>query len=310
MATLDHHTLVRIGDDPRRWLWLGLCALGGVLACTAVLGSVLAPRWPDAWSWSALTTRWHARVQADVDVRSGPEQSEPATPATAPNVTLATPMAGEPGAPPSVRPKAYSSVDTQTIAEARAYGNVPAAQRSAPGSAPPALARENDEGARASAVSTRALPPPASTTGDAAPSSRPSLPRSPTVVAPPQGVVRARGELALLDPRVEAPRRSNPRSETPPGDGYRASAPRVYPSPVDPTQTPPGTSRASREATLITQGSGASVGWHTGEDVPPAGVSLRPPSARQDAAAVQLDELWERRERWLRERLQARHGQR
>ena len=307
MATLHHNTVVRIGDDPRRWLWLGLCALGGVLVCTAILGRVLAPRWPDAWSWSALATSWHARMQADV--QSNPLQSEPTAPATVPN-TRATRMPGEPGAPPSLRTKAYSSVDTQTIAEARAQGNAPAGNRDAAASVPPAPARENDEGTRVLAVSTHALPSPPSTTGDAARPSRPSLPQSPPVVAPPQAVARAGGGLAVLDPRVETPRRSNPRPEMPPSEGYRANAPRVSRSPVDATETPPGTRVPTRETTSVTQRSATSVGRHTGADVPPAGVSPGPPSARQDAAAMQMDELWERRERWVRERLQARDRQR
>ena len=308
MTALHHDTLVRIGDDPRRWLWLGLCALGGVLVCTAVLGSVLAPRWPDAWSWSALKTGWQARMQADV--RSEPVQPDSPAPATLPTVTLATPVPAEPTAPPSVRPKAYSSVDTQTIAEARAHQNVPAGQSYASASVPPALARENDDAIRAPAVSTPLPPPPASTAADAPRPSRPSVTRSPTVVAPPQGVARAGGELALLDPRVGTPppRRSTPSSEMPAGGAYRANAPRVYPSPVD--RAPPEAREATRETTSVTQRSVASLGRPMQPYGPPAGASPVPPSARQDPVALQLDELWERRERWLRERLQARNGQR
>ena len=45
MATLFDDAEIRIGDDPRRWLWLATLALLGVLAITAVLGFFAGVGW-------------------------------------------------------------------------------------------------------------------------------------------------------------------------------------------------------------------------------------------------------------------------
>ena len=95
------------GADTKRWRSLALIALANVLLWTTVLGWMLLPR----GSESPVVSSPRALNAADSTVAHAP---------------------GSGGAPATARPKAYSSIDTQTLAAARAREDVLAGKRAPP----------------------------------------------------------------------------------------------------------------------------------------------------------------------------------
>jgi len=158
---------------------------------------------------------------------------------------------------------AYSSVDTRTLATARAHEDMLAGRR-----APVEFVVEDLPAPPAVVAAPPISPPTARSRVAAQTSERPT----PAIVPAPRPVPPTRMEVARRTPPVEAARRSGPE---PLGAGERSTPPRRVPDRPD----SPAYARIDRSnAPTIVD--------------------------RQDAAA--LDDRWQRRELWFRERLQAR----
>lgn len=265
MATLPHDAEIRIGDDPRRWLWLAAIALVSVLVWTAVLGLALAPHWPDAWSLAAIKQSRNAKTQSKVPSKvSQPDSIATALSTSSPDPSSRTPH--EPGAPLNRRSVAYSSVDTRTLATAREREDVLAGKRPPPfESAPPRVVGE--VGAAQVAV-------------DPAPSAAAALPTSvPRERAPAERRSSERPEPVAPPARLVPPSRVDMATRTPPIESARRASANL-----------PRDDERKRDA----------------ERSAPAGSRATPSTVSHDATSAQLDDRWQRRELWFRERLQAR----
>ena len=284
MATLFDDAEIRIADDPRRWLWLAMVALLGVLACTAVLGVVLAPRWPDAWSISQLTQR-RASTAASVM----PSNASPAS-----NVASSGAKSGDLYAPAIKRPMAYSSVDTRTLETARAHEDMLAGKRT------PVDVVIEDVPVPQAVVAPPPINPSIARSRVAAQASE----RPPPAVAPaPRPTTPPRMEVARRTPAVEVARRPSPDVALH-SDERRTPARSIGPLHRDAERA----HIAAREPQRPAPSSGESPPprWVPYRQESPAYDRRNAPTVvdRQDAAA--LDDRWQRRELWFRERLQGR----
>ncbi|HVF64554.1 MAG TPA: hypothetical protein VNE58_11220 [Casimicrobiaceae bacterium] len=268
--------LLRARDErnSRRWLGLAVFALISVLMWTVALGLALAPRWPSALTLSALTQDQKARVSA---------------PKAADHTVTAVARRALP----------YSPVDTRTLASARAHEDLLAGKRDPAPDIAPAV----DDRPPAS------LPPPALTASPPVPStsvpregpnaSRLAVTRLPPVTPPPaaraapqpqpqpQPQRQPRVDVATRAPTIEPPRRPSV-AETPSYE-QRTAAPR--------TAAPPDNGKQAR------------MDLREPRSSPPAErtvTTAAPIDTQRDAVTARLDDQWERRERWFRERLQRR----
>lgn len=239
------------------------------------------------------------------------------------------------------RPKSYSSIDTQTLAAARVQEDVLAGKRG-PASigTPPVVAPESNDATlpRVSAVSP-ALPArepsgepliaqpsridsskPASDHAElprgSNPAARPLRPSTAVVnLSPTPSGARGAQREALPSAQTSTARVDPERVvRVAPAATTTSAAPLPDPSRnVRVTPAPRAREPSDQVAPLMPGNAGA---LPTGPRRGPAAVAsaqsrladpgAASPSEAEDAAAAQLDNSWERRERWLRERLQSR----
>lgn len=247
MATRPYDTTIATGGGgANRWRLPAIVALASFLLWTTVLGAMLLLRWPD--SASSVTSR-DGLTAADSTVGFAPRSA---------------------GTTAAARPKAYSSIDTQTLAAARVREEVLAGKRVPP-----------EEGEPQAVAAPSAAQP--------APTAQPPRidPANSRAELPPRPLLR-------LTDAHEAQRR-------PLSSGQRPS-PGVNRPPIErmaPVQEANG--RSDRD--VPTLGLTGALRSERQSERPLAPTPAASRTASPDAGASQLDDRWERREQWLRERL-------
>lgn len=324
-----------------RWGSITALSLINVLLWTGVLALSLAPRWPQFLPLLAsappgaiapsVASVDHSPV-ADRDTALNTavvSVIDPPVPATSEgHLARAGESAGGFGGQPA-RPKAYSSVDTQTLVEARLREEVLAGRRGPATDSPllPVLPENNAAGT--SPVSTddlgsRARDRGAESSAPRVDISQPSLPASAVPLAqrartdgmtrhsrtPSATEARDRRTVSqATNPRISTPRTNLAQTPT----GRARDTPGVPPSPL-PRPNPgldPHRETSAPDASIGVGSSGVMTASARREPAVTASVQSRvadvrvaSPGPSQDEA--QLDERWNHRERWLRERLQHR----
>ena len=296
-------------------------ALVTFLFLTVALGVMLAPRWSELMSFpTSRLTRDGGVGPVSAGAQSNAAQADarsvqPEGSATDVSPGAAPTLASDFSQSAITRPKSYSSIDTQTLAAARVQGDLLAGKR-APASVgtPPLVAPE----------STDATFPRVSAVSPASPASAPS------------------GEpLVTKSSRIDSVKPASDPAELPQGPNPAARPLRPSTPVVDLSPTPSGARGSQREALSAAQSPTARADPERVVRVAPATKTSSPaplpdaravrvtpaprasepsdqvtplipgyagaaPSEAKDAAAAQLDDSWERRERWLRDRLQSR----
>lgn len=321
-------------------------ALVAFLLLTVALGVMVAQRWPDRGSlpgWSLSNWALRARTASSV-VPPSPAATLPQAPHAEGNGSnggraLSPTKASDLGTPAIARAKSYSSIDTQTIAAARLQDDLLAGKPAPASVAPPSVAALESRAAESPEVAagrSAHVSEPVGAPAIASPSRSVSARQ-------PRDATRLPGELRATErARPPAPAPVDPapgpsgarlaaRGAPSPGQSAHVRADqdrdaRVAPAPDNPPASPPDRSPVVR-ATAAPRAS------EPANDAVPALADyarVSPPLPRRapgpltsaqsraadpgaawpreakDDGSRQLDLSWERRERWLRERLQAR----
>ena len=232
------------------------------------------------------------------------------------------------GKPGSSRPKAYSSIDVRTLAAARVRGEVLAGKGALVTDNAPFLAgRENDATALPPVVADEhASRVSGSSDGPQSLSPRFDVSQSSASELEPLPGASPRALSTTLDSRVGSSQNSNARAVLARPPSPRKASPRTPTSRVELAQTSPSRHEVKRVAPVsrseesqwpsprpdpprvvrVAPVDGANLPADSDASVAQGFTRAAPSRPQQDAAAARLDDSWERRERWLRDRLQTR----
>jgi len=228
----------------------------------------------------------------------------------------------------TVRTKAYSSIDAQTLAAARARGEVLAGQRAPVADSAPSVAAPDNDATVTRPVVADEHASRVSGSSDRPQSSSPrfDVSQSSASELEPLPAASPRAESSTLDSRVGSSQSPNARAVLARSPSPRKAAPRTPTSSVELAQTLPNGREVKRVAPIsrsevsqwpsprpdsprlvrVTPADGANSPADREAWVTQGFIRAAPSSPQQDAAAARLDDSWERRERWLRDRLQTR----
>jgi len=363
VTTNRYEAAFRIEEgEALRWRRVAAIALASALVWTALLGLMFAPRWPELPSFAATARNQLPLAPLATSIERAENPQSEAAPAAGTGATESQP----------VRPKAYSSIDTQTLAAARAQGEILAGKRPPVVDSVPSTTGSANDATVVAPVAAVGNAPPVSELIDRPHSSssrfgttQPASALDPGRAQPERVASETRdsrleysqrsNHTAAALPRVASPIRASPPPPStsrsvlaqtlPDGRGTRTPAPRVElaqtspsgreargvgsipraegwqgdsPSPFVPPHvvrlTPDNEANGSQRPIpprsdppqVARRAPANGADWPVDRDTAVTSARAAPSSPQQDAVAARLDEVWERRERWLRERLHTR----